>query len=317
MTSMTLLSRTADNLYWLGRYMERVENTARSIDVAYRMSQMPSASLAPNAEWIGLLDSVGLRKAYDDRFKNVTPARTIAFLTVDEKNPFSIKNTFRAACENARAERNSIPTEVFESLNTTWLELKQLTLASLKEEGYRAVFDWIKDRIHALRGLLIGVMLRTEAYEFHRIGTFLERGDNTARLIDVKFHVLFTDNPEDKIEDYYRWGALLRSLSAFKSYRTVYSNAVRPTKVVELLLLNPDLPRSIHHCTKQVYDTLLHLAPQAHCTRMARQLHDQFNHKSVEPLMKKRDDLHRKLENFSDSTALLSDQIAKDFLLVA
>ncbi len=313
---MTLLSRTADNLYWLGRYMERVENTARSLDVAYRMSQLPSASLAPNAEWIGLLESLGLQNAFDDRFKKLTPAKVIAYLTVDDKNPFSIKNTFRAARENARAERNSIPTEVFESLNATWLELKQLTSQSLSEEGYRANFDWIKDRIHALRGLLIGVMLRTEAYDFYRIGTFIERGDNTARLVDAKFHFLSTQNPEDKIEDYYRWGALLRSLSAFKSYRTVYSDAVRPMKVVELLLLNPDLPRSIHHCTKQVQDTLLDLAPRAQCTRIAKHLHGQFDHETIEPLLKK-DDLHKTLENFTSSTATLSSQIAEDFLLAA
>ena len=316
MTSMILLSRTANNLYWLGRYMERVENTARSLDVAYRMSQLPNASLAPHAEWTGTLESLGQQSAYNARFKTLTPAKVIAFLTVDDKNPFSIKNTFRAARENARAERNSLPTEVFESLNTTWLELKQLTPQSLNDEGYRSVFDWIKDRIHALRGLMYGVMLQTQAFAFHRIGTFIERADNTARLVDAKFHFLSTQNPEDKIEDYYRWGALLRSLSAFKSYRTVYSDAVRPMKVVELLLLNPNLPRSIHHCTKQIHDTLADLAPRAQCTRMAKQLHRQFEQDSIETLIKK-SDLHKKLESFTVSTAALSDQIAKDFLLVA
>ena len=313
---MTLPSRTADNLYWLGRYMERVENAARSLDVAYRMSQLPNASLVPHAEWTGTLESLGQHEAFDARFKKLTPAKVIAFLTVDEKNPFSIKNTFRAARENARAERNSLPTEVYESLNSTWLELKQLTPQSLSEEGYRSVFDWIKDRIHALRGLIYGVMLQTEAFAFHRIGTFIERGDNTARLVDAKFHFLSMQNPEDKIEDYYRWGALLRSLSAFKSYRTVYSDAVRPMKVVELLLLNPDLPRSIHHCTKQMQDTLADLAPRAQCTRFAKQLQRQFDHDTIETLIKK-NDLHKTLESFTESTAALSDQIAKDFLLVA
>lgn len=313
---MTLLSRTADNLYWLGRYMERAENTARLLDVTYRMSQMPDTSLEPNAEWIAALDVVGQRKAFDKRFKRLTPAKAIAFLTIDDKNRSSIRNTIRAARENARAERNSIPTEVFESLNATWLGIKAMNSTSLSEQGYRDFFDWVKDRVHSLRGLTYGVMLQNEAFQFHRLGTFVERGDNTARLVDVNYTLLSAHDRRDKIEDYYRWGALLRSLSAFKSYRMVYHDAVRPMKVVELLLLNADFPRSIHFCTQSVAETLEGLAPDTRSATLSKRLLQQFSKTSIEKVIGTKS-LHTVLDEFSDSSAALSNQITKDFLLQA
>lgn len=312
---MTLLSRTADNLYWFGRYLERAENTARLIDVAYRMSRLPESDLALNAEWVGALLIVGQKEEFDERFKKPTQRKVIDFLAFDDKNPSSIKNCIRFARENGRAERNSIPTEVFESLNATWLVLKTLDSKTVARDGYREFFEWVKDRVHALRGLTAGVMLQTEGYKFHRIGTFIERGDNTARLLDVKYHVLATEG-EDTVGDYYRWGALLRSLSAFKSYRTVYKNAVQPRNVAELLLINPAFPRSINHCTGVVAGLLMELAPQARSAAMARRLHKRYSKDTIEALVRSRD-LHDMLEDFTDDNAALSDQIAKDFLLVS
>ncbi len=310
---MTLLSRTADNLFWLGRYLERAENTARLLDVSYRMSQMPDPSLAPHAEWLAALEVVGQRKAFEKRFKKLTPDKVIAYLAVDDGNFSSIKSTLRNARENARAERNSIPSEVFESLNATWLGIKSADIKSIQAQGYRDFCDWVKERVHAVRGLIYGVMLQQDAFAFHRMGTFIERADNTARLVDVKFHVL-SARKQDKIEDYYRWGALLRSLSAFKSYRTVYRDAVRPMQVVELLLLNPDFPRSINHCTGVVSDLLEDLAPDTRGAFLAKRLHQQFSKKKIDKVVRSKN-LHDVLEDFTDASAALSDQIAKDFLL--
>jgi uncharacterized alpha-E superfamily protein len=310
---MTLLSRTADNLFWLGRYLERAENTARLLDVSYRMSQMPDTSLAPYAEWIAALEVVGEGKRFTKRFKTLTPEKVIAYLAVDDQNPSSISSALRAARENARAERNSIPTEVFESLNATWLGIKQADIKSIQAEGYRDFFDWVKERVHAVRGLIYGVMLQQQAFAFHRIGTFIERADNTARLVDVKFHVL-SARKQDKIEDYYRWGALLRSLSAFKSYRTVYRDAVRPMQVVELLLLNPDFPRSLNHCTGVVSDLLETLGPETRGAFLAKRLHQKFSKDKIETVVRSKS-LLAVLEDFTTQSAALSNQIAKDFLL--
>ena len=313
---MTLLSRTANNLYWFGRYVERAENTARLLDVTYRMSQLPDPSLTPNAEWIAALEMVGQRKEFDKRFKRLNQHKVIEFLSIDEKNPSSIKSTLRAARENARAERNSIPTEVFESLNAAWIGMKTVDSKSLEDGNCRDFFDWVKDKVHALRGLTYGVMLQKEAFQFYRIGTFMERADNTARLVDVKFTVLSVRNRNDKIEDYYRWGALLRSLSALKSYRMVYRDTVRPMQVVELLLTNPDFPRSIAHCTNIVSDTLESLGPDTRSAFLAKRLHQQFAKESVDKVIRTKS-VHTVLEDFTAAIATLSDQIAKDFLLEA
>lgn len=310
---MTLLSRTAENLYWLGRYTERAENTARLLDVAYRMSQMPVTNLGANAEWGATLEVAGQAKAFNKRFKKLTQAKVIEYMTVDESNPSSIKRTLRAARENARAERNSIPTEVFENLNSTWLVMRDIDRKSLSADGYRDFFDWVKDRVHALRGLLLGVMLQTEAFAFNRIGTFIERADHTARLVDVKYVLLSAENKEDKIEDYYRWGALLRSLSAFKSYRQVYRGSIRPMQVVELLLLNPDFPRSINHCMDMVARTLDDLSPKAKSTQQARRLLRQFSKSKIDNLIKAKS-LPDVIDEFTAAAAALSDQISNDFL---
>lgn len=313
---MTLLSRTANNLYWFGRYVERAENTARLLDVTYRMSQLPDPSLAPNAEWIAALEMVGQRKAFEKRFKRLTAKKVIEYLSIDEKNPSSIKSTLRAARENARAERNSIPTEVFENLNSAWIGMKKVDSKSLANGDCRDFFDWVKDRVHALRGLIYGVMLQTEAFEFYRIGTFIERADNTARLVDVKFTVLSVKSRNDKIEDYYRWGALLRSLSALKSYRMVYRDSVRPMQVVELLLTNQDFPRSLAHCTNTVANTLERLGSDTRSAFLAKQLHKKFAKDSLDKIIRAKT-VHAVLEDFTSAVATLSDQIAKDFLLEA
>jgi uncharacterized alpha-E superfamily protein len=202
---------------------------------------------------------------------------------------------------------------VFESLNSTWLGIKAADIKSVQADGYRDFFDWVKERVHAVRGLIYGVMLQQSAFAFHRVGTFIERADNTARLVDVKFHVL-SARKQDKIEDYYRWGALLRSLSAFKSYRTVYRDAVRPMQVVELLLLNPDFPRSLNHCTGVVSDELERLAPDTRGAFLAKRLHQQFSKENIDAVVRGKN-LHDVLENFTDASAALSNQIAKDFLL--
>lgn len=314
---MTLLSRTASNLYWAGRYLERAENTARLLDITYRMSQVPSDDVAPNLEWLAALEVVGQHHAFLKRFKQVHSRRVIGYMAFDAKNSSSIKNSLRFARENARAERNAIPTEIFESLNATWLSIAGMDSKSIAADGYRDFFDWVKDRVHAVRGLTNSLMLQTEGFHFNRMGAFIERADNTARLVDVKYHILLVGGTEDdQATDYYRWGALLRALSAFKSYRMVYHDTVEREKVTELLLLNPNFPRSLNHCTRIVKDTLKGLAPEAKSTLMARRLHRKFAKDDIATIAKQTS-LHDVLDDYSNRSAALSVQIAKDFLFGA
>ena len=252
-----------------------------------------------------------------NRFKKIQASRVISYMVFDNKNLSSIKNCLRGARENARAERNSIPTEIFESLNSSWLTFADFDPKKVGADEYRDFFDWVKDRVHAVRGLTYSLMLQTEGFHFNNIGTFLERGDNTARLLEVRYHELLVDGvSDDKAADYYHWGALLRALSAFKSYRMVYHDTLEREKVAELLMLNPHLPRSLNYCSRLVAETLSTLAPKTRCAVLAERLHKRFAEEDILKVTRN-NSLHSVLEIFSRDSAALSDQIAKDFLFSA
>jgi uncharacterized alpha-E superfamily protein len=169
---------------------------------------------------------------------------------------------------------------MWEVLNTTWLELQRMDESRLDSAGVTDFFFWVKDRSHLFRGVTVGTALRDQAFHFNRLGIFLERSDNTARILDVKYHVLLP-SVEDVggAVDYYQWAAVLRSVSAFESYRKVYRDVITPVRVAELLILRDDMPRSLHSCMNEVYDILQVLAtPQAsEAVRLAGELHAELH----------------------------------------
>ena len=246
-----MLSRTADHLFWMARYMERAENTARLLDVNYQTSLLPQSSEATLQGWKGLLSISELMPDYLARFETVNARDVMAFMVSDANNPSSILNCLRAARENARAVRGALTTEVWETMNQTWLEYNRLVKEGALEKDPGELFEWVKFRSHLSRGVTLGTMLQDESFHFQRIGTFLERADNTARLLDVKFHARNTEffgsgvGNEGKEVDFYHWSAVLRSVSAFEVYRKVYRNVIRPEKVAELLILRAEMPRSL------------------------------------------------------------------------
>ncbi len=309
-----MLSRTADNLYWMNRYVERAENMARILDVSHRMHQLPHSG-GDGIEWEPALIISGQRPSYVERYDEVTPGNVIAFMALDPANPSSIYSTLHAARENARAERFVLPTEMFESLNQTWLEMQSLTYSRLVEWGFREFFEWVKERSHQFRGTTVGTMLHTNAFHFTRLGTFIERADNTARLLDVKYHVLMPD--EDKLDeavDYYQWGAVLRAMSAIKAYRMTYRDTIKPRQVVELLVLREEFPRSLHHCYKVVSDLLEEMAGGHECTRLAGEMYSRMHYGRVQDITRR--GLHRFLTEFINRNAAISMEMARTFYLV-
>ena len=189
-----MLSRTADHLFWMSRYTERAENTARMLDVNYQTSLLPQSTAASQAGWMGMLSISELKQSYADKHGQSLTARSVMdFMVKDENNPSSIISCLRAARENARAVRGSLTTEVWETQNQTYLELVRMLAQGALERDPASFFEWVKFRSHLSRGVTSGTMLQDEAYNFLRMGTFLERADNTARLIDVKFHAVETD----------------------------------------------------------------------------------------------------------------------------
>jgi uncharacterized alpha-E superfamily protein len=233
--------------------MERAENTARMLDVTYRMSLLKQAVAEPHHEWRAMLSISGLHEDFEERYDEPSAANVMHFMALDEKNPGSIYNSIFTARENARAVRGSITSEMWEALNSTWLEMRGIHAEGIAENGISPFFDWVKERSHLSRGITHGTLLRDDTYRFLRLGTFFERADNTARILDVKYHILLPSLSEvGGAADYYQWGALLRSVSAFESYRKVYRDQITPKRVAELLILRADMPRSLTTCMNEV-----------------------------------------------------------------
>lgn len=251
-----MLSRTASNLYWMSRYVERAENTARILDVSYRMSLLPPEPDLQNQEWFAPLNITGSLYPFSGRHSTVCADQVIHYLALDDENPTSIVSCIRQARECARAVRGAITSEMWEALNASWLELGALDEARILRTP-SPWFDWVKERSHLFRGVTFGTMLHDSAYDFIRLGTHIERADSTARILDVKYHVLLPSVRDvGGVVDYYQWSAVLRSLSAFESYRKVYKDAITPMRLAELMILRDDVPRSLAFCMGAVYQTL-------------------------------------------------------------
>lgn len=252
-----MLSRTAAQLYWMSRYLERAESLARMLDVAHTLSLLPQSHGAA-AELAAPLAVNGTLDAFHERHVQLTADNLLAFMALDIDNPSSILGCFKSARENAHAVRGQITSEMWEAINTTWLEARDIPRRGIGSVS--SFFDWVKERSHLFRGATYGTLQRTDAYCFIRLGTFLERADNTARMLDVKSQLIELDETEsysdDSAPDYYAWSALLRSLSAFEAYHAAYRDTIDGRRVAELLTLRPDVPRSLRACCDEICSIL-------------------------------------------------------------
>ena len=316
-----MLSRTADHLFWMSRYMERAENTARMLNVNYETSLLPQSAEATEQGWRGLLSISELTPAYLQRYSGFNGRDVMDFMVRDENNPSSILACLRAARENARAVRGTLTTEVWETQNQTWLEFNRLLREGAFTRDPGAFFEWVKFRSHLSRGVTVGTMLQDDSLHFLRIGTFLERGDNTARLLDVKFHALAGEyfgngNPKEGHEvDFYHWSAILRSVSGFEIYRKVYRNVIRPELVAELLILRPDMPRSLAACVNELLDNLKLVANQqsGETLRRAGRLQADLQYGRIDEILAT--GLHAYLTQFLARVGDLGAGISRDFLV--
>jgi uncharacterized alpha-E superfamily protein len=336
-----MLSRTADHLFWMARYTERAENAARMLDVTWSMALLPQSADAVERAWRAVLGISELQVSYDARYDRVTQDRVLDFLVRDPNNPSSIFCCLQAARENARAVRGSLTTEVWETQNDTWLELQAHLKSRLLERDPQKFFEWVKFRSHLSRGVTIGTMLKDEAFFFIRIGTFLERADNTARLMDVKFQgdelslwprqrpmpsALQSQSqsqsqsqaqaaPIDHHYDFYYWAAILRSVSAFEVYRKVYRDVITPARVAQLLILRDDMPRSLIHCMNEVCSNLENVrnARSAETERRAGLLRAELKYGRIEDI--EAGGLHPYLTRFLERINDLGGRISQDFLV--
>ena len=316
-----MLSRTADHLFWMSRYTERAENTARLLDVNYQTSLLPQSTAEVQTGWRGLLSISELKPAYAARYgESITARDVMDFMVRDEKNPSSIVSCLKNARENARAVRGTLTTEVWETQNQTYLEVIRMLRAGDFERDPGKFFEWVKFRSHLSRGVTAGTMLQDEAYHFLRVGTFLERADNTARLVDVKFHAIQSDFPavageEEQEHDFYHWSAILRSVSAFEVYRKVYRDVIKPERVAELLILRPDMPRSLLACLNELIINLSMVTsdPRSETQRRAGKLRSDLQYIRIDEILAA--GLHAFLMQFLDRVNELGAHISLEFLV--
>lgn len=324
-----MLSRTADHLFWMSRYIERAENTARMLDVNVQTALLPQTPQAAIQAWEGILSISELTPAFKSLYGAINARHVTDFMVKDERNPSSIVNCLKAARENARAVRGTLTTEVWETINQTWLEFNRLLADGALQRDPSTLFEWVKFRSHLSRGVSVGTMLQDESFHFLRIGSFLERADNTARLLDVKFHASATEDASDPARlargdssvagegeyDFYHWSALLRSVSGFEVYRKVYRTVIQPEKVAELLILRPDMPRSMAGCVNEVLANLRLVANEqsADTLRRAGRLQAELAYGRIDEILAT--GLHAYLTQFLDKVADLGAGISRDFLV--
>lgn len=252
-----MLSRTAQNLYWLSRYVERADSTARLLGMGRRMAMLPGAS--HQDEWRSVMIASGAPIEIGDD-ERVTETSAVESLMLSLENPSSIRSTLMYARSNARAVRTALTQDMWEALNDGWRHLETVDARAACSELPQLI-DWVKLRSSNLRGAAEAGMLRNDGYDFMRIGLFLERADMMMRLLDVKYYVLL---PETEVigggRDHHQWTSVLHANSAIRSYHHVYGADFTPWKIADFLILNEAFPRSLKFSYARIGESLERLS---------------------------------------------------------
>ena len=312
-----MLSRTADSLFWLSRYVERADYLARVLEAATRLSALPKAYGSGTNEWQSALATAGCSDLFHRFHDEPTAATVIDFLAFSEDNPASIRRCLEIARTNARAIRTALTAEMWDAINGAWLELQQMPNKASDPDGLMPFLDWVKEVSLRFDGSGYRTMLRNDAYWFARLGIFIERADNTARILDVKYHVLL---PEHAAVgggiDYAQWSAILRAVSALTSYHWVYRQGLQPWLIADLLILNEQMPRSLAACYDAIVGNLERLGGaygrHGESQRLARSIHVQLENSRIEQIFQ--GGLHEFISTFIVNNNRLGGAIATQYL---
>ena len=307
-----MLSRVASHLYWMSRYLERAENMARILDVGQSIvllsASSPAEAKSAAAEPLIITD---LMTEFEETGKPITPENVTRFLAWDSQLSSSIANCIEACRENARAVRGSITSEMWENINDTWLQFQHKRKA-VELPIDTAFFDWVKERSHLMRGIMFATIRRDQPYQFIRLGTYMERADNTARILSVKQSV--SNAKGDDVGSYYRLSAVLRSVSALEAYRDVYRDSIEDKRVAELLIFNETLPRSLRFCFDEV-SVILDALPESaakYVLRLAASLHGRLKFGDVAEVYAF--GLNEFLEKFLKDNVRLGEALSQSYM---
>lgn len=314
-----MLCRTANDLFWMSRYVERAENMARLIDLTQRISLLPERldpGKSATPAWQRALDALGLMDAYAESCGDIDPGRVLTWLTLDNENASSIVNCMRHARELGRAQRGAITAEMYQELNTSWLEICDMGMDSLADDGVTPFLEWVKTRSAAFRGVTIGTMGRDEAYHFMAMGTLVERADNTVRLLDIKY----AQAEESEVHEardfiqYYQWSAMLQAMSAFETYRKIYRDGVRPLHVAEMMIFEESMPHSLVVCCRTLRSILESLAdsPRSESVRLAGALASSLRYGRMQDVMEQ--GMQAFLDDFMRRLGEVTEAIVEQFM---
>lgn len=318
-----MLARTADNLYWLARYMERADFLACLIEATRRLAALPKVYRGEGTEWESALASAGALEPFKENYDTLDEANVVEFLAFDPGNPSSIRNCIEFARANARAVRTALTLETWQSLNGGWFELKRFeetrhTSRTLDRDFLGRFLDMVRKTSLDVDGSAYRTMLRNDAYWFSRVGLYVERADNTARILDVKYHMLLpeTESVGGSL-DYFQWTAILRAVSALTAYHWVYREGIKPWLIADLLILKPEMPRSLISCYDNIVRCLDAIGKaygrQGAAQRRARAVMTRLENASLDEVFST--GLHEFITAFLDDNNRLGATVAEQYLL--
>jgi uncharacterized alpha-E superfamily protein len=314
-----MLSRVADRLFWMSRQMERAENTARILGVTSNLVLFGTGDVQEQ-NLVAPLSITGTEEAYRERHAKLTLPGLIEFMALDEKNPSSIYSCLKGARENAHAVRWQITSEMWETLNATWIEVRATPRSRVTGAGAQEFFDWVKERSHLFRGVTYGTIVRGEAFNFSRLGTFFERADNTARILDVKYYLLlpslaYVGTPLDTGQ----WDNVLRSLSGERAYRWLNAGRMDARSIAEFLILDARFPRSLAFCYSSMRENLAALARlhghEGEAHELMRQADQELTGRTIDAIFD--GGLHQFLTGFIARNQAVASAIAEQFRFTA
>lgn len=309
-----MLGKTAGGLYWMFRFLERSENTARLLEAGFRMALTRSSE--GTSEWESVITTSGTKAAYATKYMDYNDLQVMDYLLRDADNPSSVLSVTKSARDNARLVRTALTTEVWEAINDNWMTLRDLLDTPVTQVELPGVLAEIRQKSALVRGALYGTMLRNDIYDFARLGTFIERADNTARIINVKYYTLlpsagFVGSSLDNVQ----WEMILRSVSAHRSFRWLDESEMNATSIADFLIFDKRMPRSLSFCFKQIRENLRYLEQEYEmrhpCHDMVEEMERQLALKTISDVFE--EGLHDFVNGFISNNNAIGAQIEKDY----
>lgn len=309
-----MLGKTAGGIFWMLRYMERSENTARMIDAGLRISLTRSSAAA--SEWSSILQATGLATEYFATHQEIDGQKVISFLLRDKSNSGSVLSNVEAARTNARLVRTALTKEVWEAVNECWMVLKNQLSKPVRQQDLPEILTSIRQRTAYVRGSLHGTMVRNDIYDFARMGTFFERADNAARVLDVKYYILLPSIMHvGTVSDNVQWETILRATSSVRAYQSLHDGEFDPRKIASFLILDKRLPRSLAFCYSKIASNLAYLAQdygeRKECHKMVAQICQKFDNSTIDQIFEY--GLHEFVTEFLADSHALGRQIERDY----